>query len=422
MSRENWPVIPNYRLEERLEDDTIEGIGLFRATSKEKGGSALLKIFSLNAVSGWAGLEGLENEAKILKELSHPALPYFRWKYTEDKYVAFAYEYERARRLADYTKRFTRKQIEKIAEELLWILHYIQDQPRPIVHRDIVPENILFRESSDRVSLVNFKRARRIGEREADRILESGAHSVFHAPERYRPDRLTLSQDLYSVGMVIIQLLTGRSESELEKLPRKLNKLDAIPKEWVVWLQKMIDKNPAKRYADAREALEAFREANSGEAARKAAEASFVNRLKRFFGTRRDPLARFATEIVNRARRERRPRRVDYSGESRPVGRKATRAAWILGGLALVTNPSHEWYIDRAAREFMTRSPTSERKYSLEVLKLTLDKPKLSERTNFLLFGLYRSRYPGIGEIRSIGAFGNFWTYSFTSERPREKK
>jgi hypothetical protein len=422
MFERDLPVIPGYRLEKRLRDDTIDGISLFRAISEKSGRAVLLEVFTFNAVAGWVGLEGLENEAKILKELSYPAIPHFLWKYTGDRFVAFAYEYAYPRRLADYSKRFTRGKIAKILEELLDILLYLQDQPRPIVHRDIGPENLLFNESSERLTLGNFKRARRIGEREADRVLESASHSVFHAPERYRPDGLSLSQDLYSVGMVIIQLLTGRSESELEKLPRRLNKLDSIPKEWIAWLQKSINKNPAKRYADAREALKAFRETNSPEAARKAAENTFKNRLKRLFRVRCDPLGRFVAEIMNRARRERRPRRVKYPLDLRAVRRKVTRAGLILGGLMFLTNPGQEWYIDHATRELMSRSPAIERRYSLNLLKLTLDKPRLSTRSNFLLFGLYETRFPGIGEMKSIGAFGNFRTYSFTSARPRGKK
>ena len=82
---------------------------------------------------------------------------------------------------------------------------------RGVLHRDIKPENILL--DGEHALLTDFGLARAIGEANYRRLTETGiiVGTVFYmSPEQLREDRsLDQRSDLYSVGCVLYEMLTG---------------------------------------------------------------------------------------------------------------------------------------------------------------------------------------------------------------------
>jgi formylglycine-generating enzyme required for sulfatase activity len=138
---------------------------------------------------------------------------------------------------------------------------------RGLVHRDIKPSNILLEADAARAKLTDFGLARAteavgVSTSQSGRIVGTPAYM---SPEQIiTPDQIDGRSDVYSLGVVLYELLTGerpfRGATHLvlqqvthdePRPPRKLN--DRIPRDLETICLKAMAKTPAHRYATARE-------------------------------------------------------------------------------------------------------------------------------------------------------------------------
>jgi len=138
-----------------------------------------------------------------------------------------------------------------------------------IVHRDIKPGNVMI-DRSGRVLLMDFGLARR-----ADRETLTAAGSVLGTPEYMSPEQtqggaIDARSDLYSAGVILFEMLSGRPpfagkdtigilRQHAETPPPDLGALrrDAPP-ELVGVAHRLLEKKPESRYADVAEVTEAL--------------------------------------------------------------------------------------------------------------------------------------------------------------------
>ena len=90
--------------------------------------------------------------------------------------------------------------------QLCEILAYLHGLPEPVLHLDLQPQNILVNEHG-RLFLVDFGSSYHLSV--ASTAPERFGTADFAAPEIYRPGRLDVGADLYSVGMLMYYMLTG---------------------------------------------------------------------------------------------------------------------------------------------------------------------------------------------------------------------
>ncbi|PSF35774.1 hypothetical protein C7H19_15220 [Aphanothece hegewaldii CCALA 016] len=447
----NFPIIPGYEIERQLKLNTVNGITVYKARSTIRQQTIILKVFSFNTVSHWYGSLELEHEAEILKSLLHEKIPCFLRTFIHEQHNVYVYQYCPGRRLVDYTKQLTRQQIQKIVKQLLNILIYLQDQPQPIIHSQIRPENILYNEATDEIFLLDFKQAQFLTNTDSEKASFVQEASVFQPP---LSSKVNLSDDLYSVGILIIQLLTQLTNEQLANLPKDLSKVKAIPQNRIIWLNKLIDKNPQKRYQTAQLAMEAFIKANS----EKVIAESIVEKVKakktpvvtkkishavhQFLKSvqksdsydtsqkpnQPDPFEQFLKEILSRARNQQKKearnlhlyKKASFRNHQKPNLGLIIFALLPVLPIMMTTNPTQKTYVDYASFHFLERSPKIQKTFTQNALLPTLN--NTTKIQNFGLFSLYSSSYSGVGEIKAIGVFGNFLTYSETIDRSKTKE
>ncbi len=149
-----------------------------------------------------------------------------------------------------------------------------------IVHRDLKPANVMLLASGD-TKIMDFG----VAKVEASQLTSVGqvlGSPSYMAPEQAIEARADARSDLFSLGSVLYELLTGRrafpGRGVTEILIRLVNENPAPPSASVPGLSGQVDavvmraleKDPAKRYARARDLIEDIEDALAGRAPRHA--------------------------------------------------------------------------------------------------------------------------------------------------------
>jgi beta-lactam-binding protein with PASTA domain/tRNA A-37 threonylcarbamoyl transferase component Bud32 len=161
----------------------------------------------------------------------------------------------------------------EVASYVCAALQYAHE--RNLIHRDIKPGNILLAEDGS-VKVADFGIARAI---DADTVTQTAAilgTAAYLSPEQAQGKQVDARSDLYSLGVVLYELLCGHQPftgdsaitvayQHVQELPTPLRELDptvSTASEAIV--MRTLAKNPANRYASATEMREDLQRARAG--------------------------------------------------------------------------------------------------------------------------------------------------------------
>ncbi len=110
----------------------------------------------------------------------------------------------------------------KLLQETLEILSFVHQQN--IIHRDIKPQNLMRRRADGKLVLIDFGAVKEVSAMQVtaqgNTSLTVGIGTPGYMPDEQAAGKPKLSSDVYAVGMLGIQALTGLSPSQLREDPR----------------------------------------------------------------------------------------------------------------------------------------------------------------------------------------------------------
>jgi eukaryotic-like serine/threonine-protein kinase len=226
----------------------------------------ILKVLNTEKIYDPSFVERFKREAKILAKLDHPniikVLDFGLSK--EFFYISFEYIEGESLREVFKTKTLTYEQKEHIMIQLLKGLDYAHKNQ--IIHRDIKPENI-FIDKNLNVKLGDFGLALSAEDNFVTNPYAIVGTPSYMSPEQVRGAKLTPQSDLFSVGVVLFELFTGRNPFLKENVSLTLNEINSFEentlKDKIIESQavnsiliKLLKKNMTQRYNSAEEVLE----------------------------------------------------------------------------------------------------------------------------------------------------------------------
>jgi serine/threonine protein kinase len=244
---------------------------VYRATDTAHDGEVAVKVLSDSIVNDPEYVERFKREIEIASMLHHPyILPVLDYGRTCEGTLFMAMPLVAGGTLADVLRPagpMTARQTQTLIAQMGAALDYAHGFS--IAHRDIKPGNIMLI-GEDEYALVDFglvKRIADLAEVTSGNVLGS---PMYMSPEQARGDTLDHRTDLYSMGLVLYECLTGRLPYNPRSLveimghhvtappimPRQISA--TFPPELEVPLVRAIEKDRSMRYQSGQEMAEAF--------------------------------------------------------------------------------------------------------------------------------------------------------------------
>lgn len=198
-------------------------------------------------------------EPNILKKLKHPALPRIVDIEQDDDYLYIIEDYiagDPLDKQLELRKSFDEATVIEWTKQLCEVLIYLHtNKPNPIIYRDMKPSNIIV-SSDNKLTLIDFGIAREFKTDSGSDTSYMGTRG-YAAPEQYGTSQTDERTDIYSLGVTIYHLLTGKSPNEPPYEFKPLRLIDKNFSEGIEFIVgKCVQNNPENRYQNAYELLD----------------------------------------------------------------------------------------------------------------------------------------------------------------------
>lgn len=262
------------RLDGRYEIQELIGVGgmamVYKAYDNVDDKTVAIKILKDEFLGNDEFIRRFKNESKAIAVLSHPNIVKVYDVSFGDRIQYIVMEYIDGITLKEYIgqqKEIPWKEAVHFTVQILQALQHAHE--KGIVHRDVKPQNIMLLQDGT-IKVTDFGIAR-FSNKETRTMTDKAIGSVHYiAPEQARGGVTDGKADIYSVGVMLYEMLTGKLPFEADSAvsvaimqlqneptpPREINK--AIPGGLEEITLKAMRKDPKQRYSSASEMLEAI--------------------------------------------------------------------------------------------------------------------------------------------------------------------
>jgi eukaryotic-like serine/threonine-protein kinase len=235
---------------------------VYRARQESLHRVVALKMILTGQLASPDDVQRFYREAQAAGNLDHPNIvPIYEVSEHENQHY-FSMKLIEGGSLASRALPLPARQAAELLAVVARAVHHAHQ--RGILHRDLKPGNILF-DAQERPYVTDFGLAKRV-EGDAHHTRTGGivGTPAYMAPEQARSEKvLTTAVDVYGLGAVLYELLTGRPPFRaetvldtimqvLEREPEPPSKIDSrVNRDLQTVCLKCLDKDPARRYGSA---------------------------------------------------------------------------------------------------------------------------------------------------------------------------
>jgi hypothetical protein len=195
--------------------------------------------------------EAFNREMMVLSGLKHPNLPriYNHFSDVESWYLVM--DFIEGTTLERHLERMRDGclpigEVMEIGLLLCSVLEYLHTRQPPVIFRDLKPANVMLT-TSGRIALIDFGIARHFKPGQAKDTMPFGSPG-YAAPEQYGKAQTTTRTDIYGLGVMLHQLLTGDDPSQSPFRFAQLHLLDQpVLAELETLIMQMVEMDATKR-------------------------------------------------------------------------------------------------------------------------------------------------------------------------------
>jgi serine/threonine-protein kinase len=222
---------------------------------------AVKQVNMQGAVNNELVESGLATEINILRRLRNPHLPTIADVFEFEDSRVIIMDYVEGRSLGEFIEETGGQPQESVidwAKQLCEVLDYMHNQPKPLIYRDMKPDNVML-DPAGNIVLIDFGTVREIVDPTKTHDTTSLGTRDYAAPEQMAGDKgqSDARTDLFALGSTIYHLITGRkprSEPPFEMIPiREWDPNLSSGLEYII--QKCTMSKPEDRYQTAMELM-----------------------------------------------------------------------------------------------------------------------------------------------------------------------
>ena len=233
---------------------------IFRATRLSDHSQVVIKQLNIHSIKNWKEYELFHREAEVLQKLKLPGVAKFYEAIDclkDEPPCSYIIQElipgKSLQQMINESHRFTLNEVYDILIQILRILDKLHSHRPPVIHRDIKPSNIMLSLTSDdkyHVTLIDFGAV-------ANPQVQGGGSTVAGTYGYMPPEQLmghpVIESDIYALGAVAVQIITGKSPADLPVKDFNLifePEMQDRPHAFVTLLRQMLTPNVEQRLAD----------------------------------------------------------------------------------------------------------------------------------------------------------------------------